>query len=143
MSLQAIGGQLVVNDGGTLFDDDECCCEEAECPGDCTGCPDSYTAVISGLSGRCVAGIYCSSLNGTYVFTKVGASCSWNAPGGDILNVILECISDPGGDYWHLWSNVLGCFGFTRGHEGSCPPVGAYVKSDGLCSGGTCTVSVT
>ena len=45
--------------------------ESVSCPSDCSGCGDTKTVTISGLTGTT-----CPCLNGNYTLTRTG--CEWN-----------------------------------------------------------------
>jgi len=111
MSLQEKGGKLVVNSGGDLFDDPECCCADV-CPtGDCSTCTD-LTGVISGQVG-------CPVVNGTYTLVRSG--CQWL--GSNSSGAVLQIYCYFG--FWVYQVTYLGSHRVTHQIEASpCPRTG-------------------
>ena len=130
----------------------------APCPTDCSGCPDTITVTISGLSG---SGPYCpdcGDVDGSYECTRGGAdSCTWQIGGAGMGcippngGITICCCGDchswlgnPGANTWlvALW-NASGhtLASWTAPNTTGCPPTTGWTWAGGDCNAGTLKIA--
>lgn len=145
MVLRAVSGHLL-NVGGHLVANDDCCCEEEpleECPSDCTNCNSSFSFTVSGFSASSEPGCddCCSHLNTSGAMTKSGCEWIYTGPGSpyDYNTANIKCRNLYGGYYWTFtitWESVneefcsMGASGIIDNING-CPKPGTYSISSG------------
>ena len=129
----------------TQEDLEDCCCEEEtpqECPDDCSECPSTITAVVSGIPDEggypdCDAGA-----NGTYVLTRVGDGCFWETPTDpDTWYMFIDCIDGE----WHANVSYVGDNPFLVDWVAPlnwCPQnPWTFSGASGFCTSGSLTTS--
>ena len=112
-------------------------------PSNCSGCPSTLTASVSGSTGTCGSGsppfgCACSALNGSYTLARTNCGYSGGNGGSGLLT--MNC----SGGTWtvQLSCYVAGCANFTATSDGSgCPPSSGYTYVSGICTGISISVS--
>jgi len=126
MVLRAVSGHLL-NVGGHLVANDECCCGDG-CPeaNTCSGCPDEWTAVVSGFT------TWGGWHNGTYTLIKQidregfeDDDCHWYTEVGN-PGAELYCVA---GLWTFVMTNFSGCAPTNEEipDDSGCPTAGTYV----------------
>lgn len=126
--VKVYNGKILATANGIAAHDD-CCCG-GDCPSDCSGCDDSYTITVAGVSN--IFPGPCESFNDTFTVTKSG--CVWSVSEGGVI-VTLRCVDAL---YWEILLSIsaplwlLYFYNYTLGV--GCPPTGIYIDPSSACN---------